>query len=141
MTIIKNLRIILLSLISQYKKNKTVNILNERSNSTGKVSYEGEAINTRIDGERFTAENFMDILGKIIRHEIKSKFYLQYEGTFLLQMIALIINLGILESYYHFKFCMRISVKDTLYQKSIYTFCISVVSNSTFRSYRFIFEF
>ena len=71
MTIIKNLRIILLSLISQYNKNKTVNnILNERSNSTGKVSYEGEAINTRIDGERFTAENFMDILGKIIRHEI-----------------------------------------------------------------------
>ena len=31
------------------------------------MSYEGEAINTRIEGEAITAENIMDILGKIIR--------------------------------------------------------------------------
>ena len=41
--------------------------MNERSNSTDKVSFEGEAINTRIEGEAITAENIMDILGKIIR--------------------------------------------------------------------------
>ena len=41
--------------------------MNERSNSTDKVSFEGEAIDTRIEGEAITAENIMDILGKIIR--------------------------------------------------------------------------